>query len=95
MAREIIFGQLRLTVASLKIEHIVASQVEAIKNIKIDKITVWDSASGGEKGGSTANFVSSLIRSVPPLHDVAAMAGVELPEFLGHVKDSPPPTGSK
>ncbi|MBU4459633.1 MAG: flotillin family protein [Verrucomicrobia bacterium] len=78
-----------------KIEHIVASQVEAIKNIKIDKITVWDSASGGEKGGSTANFVSSLIRSVPPLHDIAAMAGVELPEFLGHVKESPPPTGSK
>ena len=73
-----------------KIEQIVSMQVEAIKNIKIDKITVWDSAAGGEKGGSTANFISSLIKSVPPLHDVAAMAGVELPDYLGHVKDSPP-----
>ncbi|MFH0908009.1 MAG: SPFH domain-containing protein [bacterium] len=72
-----------------KIEEIVAKQVEAIKNIKIDKITVWDSAAGGEKGGSTANFISSLIKSIPPLHDVAGMAGVELPDYLGHVKDTP------
>ncbi|MHC5054468.1 MAG: SPFH domain-containing protein [Planctomycetota bacterium] len=71
-----------------KIEDIVARQVEAIKNLKIDKVTVWDSgASGGAggQGGSTANFLSSLIKSLPPLHDVAGMAGVELPGFLGKV----------
>ena len=39
-----------------KIEEIVARQTEAIANLKIDKITVWDSGSGSE-GGSTANFV--------------------------------------
>ena len=32
-----------------KIEHLVAAQVEAIKNLKIDKITVWDSAGGGQR----------------------------------------------
>ena len=69
-----------------KIEDIVARQVEAISNMKIDKITVWDSA-GGSEGGSTANFVSSLIHSLPPVHDVAKMAGVELPDYLGSMKE--------
>ena len=70
-----------------KIEEIVEHQVEAIKNLKIDKITVWDSGGDGTGGSSTSNFVSSLIRSVPPLHDVAAMAGVELPDYLGKVAE--------
>ena len=78
-----------------KIEEIVAMQVEAIKNIKIDKVTVWDSAGGnGDGSSSTSNFLSSLVRSIPPLHEVAKMAGVELPSYLGamtekedHAKD--------
>ena len=54
-----------------KIEEVVATQVEAIKNLKIDKITVWDSGSGAEGGGSsTANFLSSMVKSLPPLQDV-------------------------
>ena len=69
-----------------EIEEIVARQTEAISNLKIDKITVWDSGTGGE-GGSTANFVSSLIRSLPPVHDVAKMAGVDLPDYLGSMKE--------
>ncbi len=70
-----------------KIEDIVARQVEAIQNLKIDKITVWDSAgaSPNGNGSSTANFVSGLIKSLPPLHDIAGMAGVELPGYLGNV----------
>ncbi len=67
-----------------KLEEIVEHQVEAIQNLKIDKITVWDSANG--EGSSTANFVSGLIKSLPPLHDIAGMAGVELPGYLGEVK---------
>ena len=69
-----------------KIEDIVARQVEAISNLQIDKITVWDSA-GGNGEGSTANFVSSLIHSLPPVHDVAKMAGVDLPDYLGSMKE--------
>ena len=69
-----------------KIEGMVQAQVEAIKNLKIDKITVWDSG-GADGEGSTANFVSSLVRSLPPLHDIAANAGVDLPEYLGDMTD--------
>jgi len=69
-----------------KLEDVVAKQVEAISNLQIDKITVWDSA-GGNGEGSTANFVSSLIHSLPPVHDVAKMAGVELPDYLGSMKE--------
>ena len=72
-----------------KIEEIVTLQTEAIKNIKIDKITVWDSGNG-ESGSSTSNFMSSMIKSLPPLHEVAGMAGVELPDYLGNIKGEKP-----
>ena len=73
----------RLIIAD-KMEQLIAVQVEAIKNIKIDKITVWDSgANGGQGGGSTANFLSGLMKSVPPLNDLFEQAGMSLPEFLG------------
>ena len=68
-----------------KIEDVVARQVEAIKNLKIDKITVWDSGNGSEGTGSTANFLSGMVKSLPPLHEIANLAGVELPGYLGQV----------
>ncbi len=67
-----------------KLEEIVRLQTEAIKNIKIDKITVWDSASS-EKGSSTSNFISQFAKSLPPLHDIASLAGLELPQYLGKI----------
>lgn len=70
-----------------KMEELVARQVEAIKNIKIDKITVWDGANSDSS--STANFISSLVKTLPPLHDIAGMAGVELPGYLGKVGGMP------
>ncbi|NGX35049.1 MAG: hypothetical protein K1060chlam1_01417, partial [Candidatus Anoxychlamydiales bacterium] len=75
-----------------KLEEIVKLQVEAIKNIKIDKITVWDSGNNnvgadGSKGSTTSNFISQFVKSLPALHDVAAMAGLELPQFLGQIKE--------
>ncbi|HSC24790.1 MAG TPA: SPFH domain-containing protein [Candidatus Babeliales bacterium] len=68
-----------------KLEEIAKLQVEAIKNIKIDKITVWDNGSS-EKGSSTANFLSSMIKSLPPLHEIASMSGVNLPSYLGDLQ---------
>jgi flotillin len=51
-----------------KIEEIVSRQVEAMRDLKIDKVTVWDSGNGGADGqGSTAGFLSSLIKSLPPI----------------------------
>ena len=65
-------------------EELMKIQVEAIKNIKIDKVTVWDSGSKGENGKtSTADFISGLIKSVPPMGEMFNQAGMELPKFLG------------
>jgi flotillin len=66
-----------------KLEHLVAMQVEAIKAIKIDKVTVWDAGSHANGGTTTSNFLAGMVKSLPPLHDVAAMAGLDLPKFLG------------
>ena len=64
-------------------EELMKIQVEAIKNIKIDKITVWDTGAGADGKGSTANFLSGLMQSVPPLNDLFKQAGMSLPDFLG------------
>lgn len=69
-----------------KLEEMVKLQTEAIKNIKIDKVTVWDSAGKGES--STANFLSSIAKSLPPLHELSAMSGVKLPDYLGNLEPS-------
>ncbi|TNE79522.1 MAG: flotillin family protein [Bacteroidetes bacterium] len=67
-----------------KLPELVKTQVDAIKNIKIDKVTVWDSGNGNGdgKGGGTSNFVSGLMHSVPPLNDLFNMAGLNLPNYL-------------
>lgn len=67
-----------------KLPDLVKTQVEAIKNIKIDKVTVWDSGKGSGADGktSTANFLSGLMGSVPPLNDLFGMAGMDLPSYL-------------
>ncbi|MCF6175348.1 MAG: hypothetical protein L3J71_06245 [Victivallaceae bacterium] len=69
-----------------KIQEIVKLQTEAIKNIKIDKVTVWEGGQNGDGKTSTANFLSGMMQSLPPIHDLAGMAGVELPDYLGKVK---------
>lgn len=70
-----------------KLPELVKLQTEAIKNIKIDKITVWDGGQNADGKGSTANFVSGLYKSVPPLKDIFDMAGMDLPTYLGKHKN--------
>lgn len=65
-----------------KLPELVKTQVEAVKNIKIDKITVWDSGAGENGNNSTANFVSGMMKTVPPLNDLFNMAGLNLPTYL-------------
>jgi flotillin len=68
-----------------KLPELLKIQVEAIKNIKIDKVTVWEG--GGQEGGSnTAKFISGMYKSVPPLSELFNMAGMELPGYLGKDK---------
>lgn len=67
-----------------KLEDLTRIQVDAIKNLKIDKVTVWDNGQGGADGkSSTAGFISGLYKSVPPLTELFDMAGMRLPEYLG------------
>lgn len=63
-----------------KLETLVATQVEAIKGIKFDKVTVWDG--GNNETSSTAGFLSGLLKSLPPLNDVYKSAGLKLPDML-------------
>ncbi len=79
---------------------LVAEQVKAIQNLKIDKITVWENGAEGNGATSTAGFLRGMIGALPPLHDLAKQAGVELPAALGRVEDvaesdDDPPPGPK
>ena len=68
-----------------KLPELVKTQVDAIKGINIDKVTVWDNGSGAGTDGktSTAGFVSGLYKSIPPLSELFEQAGMSLPEYLG------------
>ena len=71
-------------------EELMKLQVEAIKNIKIDKVTVWDGGSKGENGKTaTADFISGIMKAVPPMGEMFNQAGMELPKFLGEKIDGP------
>ena len=66
-----------------KLPELVKLQAEAIKNIKIDKITVWDGGTKSDGGKtSTADFISGIYGSVPPLQNMFDMAGMQLPDYL-------------
>ena len=72
---------------------LVAEQVKAIQNLRIDKITVWDGGrgsqiegKGGQARGATADFLAGMIGSLPQVHELAEQAGIDLPSALGRVK---------
>lgn len=75
-----------------QLPKLVAEQVKAIQNLKIDKITVWDTGTGGGNGMSgggrntTADWLSGLVGALPRLHELAHQAGIELPPALGKVE---------
>ena len=71
-----------LMMISDRLPELVKTQVEAVKGIKIDKVTVWDGNNGKDGKTSTANFISGLMGSVPPLQDLFKMAGMSLPEYM-------------
>ncbi|QXP65395.1 flotillin family protein [Polaribacter sp. R2A056_3_33] len=73
-----------------KLPELVKIQAEAIKNIKIDKVTVWENGGGADGKTSTSNFISGMYKAVPPLQEMFNMAGMELPSYL---KGKDIPTG--
>lgn len=66
-----------------QLPKLVEEQVKAVANLKIDKVTVWDNGKGADGKTKTADFLSGLVGSIPPLHEIAKNAGVELPGYLG------------
>lgn len=70
-----------------QLPKLVEEQVKAISNLKIDHVTVWDGGRGdGDGKTATADFLSGLVGSLPPLHELTRNVGVELPEYLGRVQ---------
>lgn len=68
-----------------KMGDLVKTQVDAIKGIKIDKVTVWDNGAGGKDGTgktSTAGFLSGPMKSIPPMQEMFDMAGMDLLTYL-------------
>ena len=64
-----------------KLEEIAKVQASAISNIDFEKVVVYD----GGNGDTVGNFLGGLTKALPPFHEVAKMAGIELPEFLGEM----------
>lgn len=71
-----------------QLPKLVEEQARAISNLKIDKITVWDSGKNKDSKGSTADFLSGIVGSLPPLHEITKSAGIELPEYLGKLSEN-------
>jgi flotillin len=69
-----------------QLPNLVHEQVNAISNLKIDKVTVWDSGKNGDGKTGTADFLSGLISALPPLHELARNAGLDLPTYLGKLQ---------
>jgi flotillin len=69
-----------------QLPSLVREQVNAISNLKIDKVTVWDSGKNSDGKTGTADFLSGLIKALPPLHELARNAGLDLPTYLGEMQ---------
>src|SRR5262245_6529519 len=64
------------------LDNLADASARAISNIKFDKIVVWEN--GGSNGrGSTADFLSGMAKTLPPMMQVMRdIGGVELPTSL-------------
>jgi len=76
-----------LLLVTEQLPKLVEEQVKAIANLKIDSVTVWESGSSKDGTTATSDFVSGLVRALPPLHELARNAGIELPEYLGRRRE--------
>jgi flotillin len=64
------------------LDNLADASARAISNIKFDKVVVWEG--GGQNGrSSTADFLSGMAKSLPPMMQVMRdIGGVELPSSL-------------
>jgi flotillin len=64
------------------LDHLADASAKAISNIKFDKVVVWEG--GGHNGkSSTADFLSGMAKSMPPMLQVMRdIGGIDLPTSL-------------
>ncbi|MBI3986529.1 MAG: flotillin family protein, partial [Lentisphaerae bacterium] len=78
-------GKPEVATALLMIERLTELaqiQAKAIQDLPIEKIVVWDG--GGENGGMS-NLGKKLMGALPPMHELARLVGLDLPDYLGKV----------
>jgi flotillin len=63
-----------------KLQEIARIQAQAIQDLPIDKIFVWDT--GGENQGMSG-LGQRLMGALPPMHELAKQIGLDLPDYLG------------
>jgi len=63
-----------------KLTEVAGIQAEAIRNLPLEKVVVWD---GGGEGGGLSDLGRRLVGVLPPMHQLAKMVGLELPDYLG------------
>jgi flotillin len=68
-----------------KLTEIAHVQAQAIQDLPIEKIVVWDG--GGETGGMSG-LGKKIMGALPPMHELARQVGLDLPEFLGRMSDA-------
>lgn len=65
-----------------KMPELMTIQMEAIKGIDIDKITVWDNGAGSGSGSSTTDFIQNFLKTAPQMGSIFDMVGKEFPQLL-------------
>ena len=66
-----------------KLTDVAGIQAQAIQDLPIEKVIVWDGGGSGEKGLS--GLGGRLMGALPPMHELARQVGLDLPEFLGRL----------
>ena len=66
-----------------KLVDVANLQTQAIQNLPIEKIFVWD---GGGEGGGMSGLGQRIMGVLPPMHELAKQVGLDLPEFLGKLQ---------
>jgi len=63
-----------------KMQDVARIQAQAIQDLPIEKIFVWDS---GREGSGMSGLGQRMMGALPPMHELAKQMGLELPAFLG------------
>jgi flotillin len=77
-----------------KLADVARIQAQAIQDLPIEKIIVWDNGHGGNgsggngSSGGLAGLGGRLMGALPPMHELAKQVGLDLPSFLGRIADT-------